>query len=187
VEFDLYGGAAWIEKSDLGVRGQDNNAASVNLTNFDVDTNTGFTVGTRASYWLNPLPFLGFDLDPFYMQIPVPAQTTTATGSFSGEFLGKPISARASGGLRPERDASCLPRVRAGDPAPVAAAGRRRVPQGPSAAVLHGRARLGVQLKKEHIVVEFGSGRTLRAPRAAEPEASSPEDARRLGGRKHRG
>src|SRR5262245_58299160 len=40
--FDLYGGAVWIQNSDLGVRGQDNNGASVNLTIFDLDTSTGF-------------------------------------------------------------------------------------------------------------------------------------------------
>src|SRR5580765_4636421 len=95
--FDLYGGAAWLQSSDLTVRGHDDTGASINATVFDLDTNTGFTVGSRASYWLNPLPFLGFDLDVFYMQLPVPAQTTTATGGFTGEFLNKPISVSASG------------------------------------------------------------------------------------------
>ena len=87
---DLYGGAAWIPNSDLTVRGQDNTGASINATIFDLDTNPGFTVGTRVSYWLNPLPFLGFDLDVFYMQLPVPAQTTTATGGFTASFSASP-------------------------------------------------------------------------------------------------
>jgi opacity protein-like surface antigen len=76
---DLYGGAAWIESSNLGVRGQDSRGESINLTIFDLNTNTGFTVGFRGGYWLDPLPFLGFDLDVFYLQTPVPAQTTTGT------------------------------------------------------------------------------------------------------------
>src|SRR5262245_61579736 len=87
--FDLYGGAAWVQSSDLGVRGQDSRGNSVDLTIFNVDTNTGFTVGFRGGYWIDPLPFLGFDLDVFYLQVPVPAQTTTGTGTLSGRFLDK--------------------------------------------------------------------------------------------------
>src|SRR5262245_25037352 len=94
---DLYGGAAWLQNSDLGVRGQDDRRASVNLTIVNLDTNPGFTVGVRGGYWLEPLPFLGFDLDVFYLQTPVPAQTTTGTAAFSGHFLDKPISVDASG------------------------------------------------------------------------------------------
>ena len=154
--FDLYGGAAWIEKSDLGVRGQDNNAASVNLTIFDLDTNTGFTVGTRASYWLDPLPFLGFDLDVFYMQIPVPAQTTTATGSFSGEFLGKPISVNASGVASiPSATLPIFgfaPEIRLRWPLLVDAA----FPKGRLQPYFTGGPAWAFSLKNEHIVVEFG-------------------------------
>jgi hypothetical protein len=40
---------------------------------------------------------LGFDLDVFYLQAPVPAQTTIGTGTLTGEFLGEPISVNASG------------------------------------------------------------------------------------------
>lgn len=58
---DLYGGAAWIQSSDLKVRGEDDTHA-VNLTIFDINTDAGFTVGTRFGYWLEPVPFLGFDL-----------------------------------------------------------------------------------------------------------------------------
>ena len=36
--FDLYGGAAWIQNADLDVRGQDSRGESVNLTIFDLDT-----------------------------------------------------------------------------------------------------------------------------------------------------
>jgi hypothetical protein len=95
--FDLYGGAAWLQNTDLGVRGQDDNGQSVNLTLFDLNTNPGFTVGARGGYRLDSFPFLGFDLDVFYLQIPVPAQTTTGTAAFSGHFLDKPISVDASG------------------------------------------------------------------------------------------
>jgi opacity protein-like surface antigen len=95
--FDLYGGAAWIQSSDLGVRGQDSTGASVNLTIFDIDTDTGFTIGTRGGYWLDSLSFLGVGLDVFYLQIPLPSQTTTGTASLTGEFLDRPISVSASG------------------------------------------------------------------------------------------
>jgi len=94
---DLYGGAAWVESSNLGARGQDSNGASVNLTIFDLDTTTGFTVGLRTGYWLESLPFLGFDLDVFYLQVPIPAQTTTGTATLNAQFLNRPITVNASG------------------------------------------------------------------------------------------
>src|SRR5262245_38040559 len=80
---DLYGGVAWIQSADLGVRGVGSDGTAANLTIFDVDTNTGFTFGLRGGYWIDPLPFLGFDLDVFYLQTPVPAQTTTGTGTLT--------------------------------------------------------------------------------------------------------
>src|SRR5262245_24350586 len=43
------------------VRGEDDTHA-VNLTIFDITTDAGFTVGPRFGYWLEPVPFLGFDL-----------------------------------------------------------------------------------------------------------------------------
>lgn len=94
---DLYGGAAWIQSSDFKVRGQGTNGAEANLTIFGLDTDPGFTVGLRNTFWLDSLPFLGFDFDLFYLQTPVPVQTRQATGALTGEFLGRPISVSASG------------------------------------------------------------------------------------------
>jgi hypothetical protein len=95
--WDLYGGAAWLESADVNVSGRGTNGAPANLTIFDVDTETGFTVGTRFGYWFGFAQFLGLDLDVFYMQVPVPSQTRTATAALTGEFLGQPISVSASG------------------------------------------------------------------------------------------
>jgi opacity protein-like surface antigen len=153
---DLYGGAAWIPNSDLTVRGQDNNGASINATIFDLDTDPGFTVGTRVSYWLNPLPFLGFDLDVFYMQLPVPHQTTTATGGFTGEFLGKPISVSASG-VAPIPSATLpifgfAPELRLRWPLLVDAA----FPFGRLQPYFTGGPAWAFSLKNEQVAVEFG-------------------------------
>jgi opacity protein-like surface antigen len=95
--WELYGGAAWIQSADLKVRGEGTDGASANLTIFDIDIDTGFTVGTGAGYWFESAPFLGLGLDVFYLQAPVPAQTRTGTGALTGEFLGKPISVSVSG------------------------------------------------------------------------------------------
>ena len=154
--FDLYGGAAWVQNSDLGVRGQDNSGASVNLTLFDIDTNPGFTVGARGSYWLNPLPFLGFDLDVFYLQVPVPAQTTTGTAAFSGQFLDKPISVDATG--RASIPSATLPlfgfapEIRLRWPLMVDAT----YPHGRLQPYFSGGPAWAFSLKNEHIAVEFG-------------------------------
>ena len=94
---DLYGGAAWVESADLKVTGTGTNGAAANLTIFDLDSNTGFTFGLRTGYWFDSLPFLGLDLDVFYMQVPVPAQTTTGTGALTGHILGKPITVGING------------------------------------------------------------------------------------------
>lgn len=95
---DLYGGAAWIQSSDLKVRGRDDTHA-VNLTIFDISTHAGFTAGARFGYWLESVPFVGFgfDLDVFYMQIPVPSQTRGGTATLTGEFLDRPISVSVDG------------------------------------------------------------------------------------------
>ena len=154
--FDLYGGAAWVQNSDLKVRGQDNAGASINATIFDLDTNTGFTVGTRVGYWLNPLPFLGFDLDVFYMQLPVPSQTTTATAGFTGEFLNRPISVSASGEARiPSATLPIFgfaPEVRLRWPLLVDAA----FPYGRLQPYFTGGPAWAFSLKDDHVVVEFG-------------------------------
>lgn len=94
---DVYGGASWTETTDLHVRGNDDTGASVNATVFDIGTDTGFTVGIRVGYWLESLPVLGLGFDIFYFSMEVPAQTTTASASFSGEFADRPISVGASG------------------------------------------------------------------------------------------
>ena len=153
---DLYGGAAWIQSSNLGVRGQDNNGTSVNLTIFDLDTNTGFTVGVRGGYWLDPLPFLGFDLDVFYLQTPVPAQTTTGTATLTGEFLNKPISVDPSGVA--SIPSATLPLFG------FAPELRLRWPLMVDATFPHGRLQPYISagpawafsLKNEHLAVEFG-------------------------------
>jgi opacity protein-like surface antigen len=154
--FDLYGGAAWIESSDLGVRGQDSRGASVNLTIFDLDTDTGFTVGARGGYWLDPLPFLGFDLDVFYLQTPVPAQTTTGTGTLTGQFLGKPISVDASGVASiPSATLPMFgfaPEIRLRWPLMVDAT----FPHGRLQPYFTGGPAWAFSLKNEHLAVEFG-------------------------------
>jgi len=153
---DLYGGAAWIQNSDLGVRGQDDRGASVNLTLSDLDTNLGFTVGVRGAYWLEPLPFPGFDLDAFYMQIPVPAQTTTGTAAFSGHFLGKPISVDASGVAHIPSATLPLfgfaPELRLRWPLMVDAT----FPNGRLQPYFTGGPAWAFSLKNEHIAVELG-------------------------------
>jgi opacity protein-like surface antigen len=154
--FDLYGGAAWLQNSDLTVHGRDNTGASVNATIFDLDTNTGFTVGTRVGYWLNPLPFLGFDLDMFYMQIPVPGQTNAATGAFTGEFLNKPISVSASGEARIPSATLPLfgfaPEIRLRWPLLVDAA----FPYGRLQPYFTGGPAWAFSLKNDNVAVEFG-------------------------------
>ncbi|MGH7390892.1 MAG: outer membrane protein [Candidatus Rokuibacteriota bacterium] len=98
--FDLYGGASRTRPADLRVTGTDDTGASVDGSLSDVEPDTGFTAGLRGGYWLESLPFLGFGLDLFYFEAPVPAQTTTATAAFSGELLGKPIAVSAAGDVR---------------------------------------------------------------------------------------
>jgi opacity protein-like surface antigen len=93
---DLYGGATWLQSSDLRVRTQDN-TGNTSLTIFDLDADTGFTFGLRSGYWFDSAPFLGLDLDIFYVQMQVPAQQRTGTAAFSGDFLGKTITVSASG------------------------------------------------------------------------------------------
>lgn len=94
---DLYGGAAWLQTTDLDVSGRDNTGASVRATLFDIHTDTALTVGARVGYWLESVPFLGFDLDLFYMHVPIPKQTRTGTASLTGEFLDRPISVSING------------------------------------------------------------------------------------------
>jgi opacity protein-like surface antigen len=95
--WDLYGGVAWLQSADLKVSGRGTDGASANATIFDLEADTGFTVGTRVGYWFGFAPFLGLGLDAFYMQFEVPAQSRTGTGTFTGEFLDRPISLSASG------------------------------------------------------------------------------------------
>src|SRR5262245_44631176 len=95
--WDLYGGVAWLQSADLKVSGCGTDGASANATIFDLDTDTGFTFGTRLRYWIGFAPFLGLDLDVFDMQFEVPAQTRAGTGPFTGEFLDRPISVSGSG------------------------------------------------------------------------------------------
>src|SRR5262245_60971453 len=98
--FDLYGGAAKLNLSDFGVRGSDDRGASVNIPGLHVDTDWGWTVGVRGGYWLDPLPFLGFDLDVFYVQAPVPSQITKAAATTAGpvgEVLGQRITVNPGG------------------------------------------------------------------------------------------
>lgn len=97
LSWDLYGGASWLQSADVDASGRGTNGATANLTIFDISAETGFTLGTRVGYWFGFAPFLGLDLDVFYMQFPVPSQRRTATGALTGEFLGKPISVSASG------------------------------------------------------------------------------------------
>jgi opacity protein-like surface antigen len=155
-DLDLYGGAAWIQNSDLRVRGLDDAGVSVDATIFDLDTKTGFIVGARTGYWLEPLPFLGFGLDVFYMHIPVPAQTTTATGALSGEFLGKPISVSGSGVASiPEATLPLFgfaPEIRLRWPLMVDAA----FPRGRLQPFFAGGPAWAFSLKNEDISVEFG-------------------------------
>jgi opacity protein-like surface antigen len=94
---DLYGGVAWIQSSDVQVHPDTNSGFDSHLTIFDLDTDPGFTVGLRNGYWFDSLPFVGVDFDVFYMQTPVPAQVRSGTGSFTGRFLGKPITVSDSG------------------------------------------------------------------------------------------
>lgn len=93
---DLYGGASWTPSTDVHATGFDNTGAPVRASIFDIGTDTGFTVGVRGGYWFESLPSLGVGLDLFAFSIPVPTQTATATGTFTGKFLGKPISVRAT-------------------------------------------------------------------------------------------
>ncbi len=154
--FDLYGGVAWIQNSDLDVRGHDSRGESVDLTIFDLDTNTGFTVGIRGGYWLESLPFLGFDLDVFYLQTPVPAQTTTGTGTLAGEFLGEPIAVDASGVASiPSATLPLLgfaPEIRLRWPLMVDAT----FPHGRLQPYFTGGPAWAFSLKNEHLAVEFG-------------------------------
>jgi opacity protein-like surface antigen len=94
---DLYGGAAWLPPADLDVSGSDNTRASVQGSLFDIHTDTALTVGTRFGYWLESVPFLGFDLDLFYMHVPIPKQTRSGTARLTGEFLDRPISVSING------------------------------------------------------------------------------------------
>ncbi len=94
---DLYGGAAWTDSTNLDVSGRDDTGASIQSTIFDIKTDTGYTVGARVGYWFESLPVLGLSLDTFYFSIPLPAQTLSATATFSGEFLGRPITFTATG------------------------------------------------------------------------------------------
>jgi len=97
---DLYGGAAWLDRADLRVKGTDSTGAAVDATIADVKTDTGFTAGIRGGYWFEGFPYLGVGLDAFYLSVEVPGQTTTATGSFTGKFGGEPISVGAGGVVR---------------------------------------------------------------------------------------
>jgi opacity protein-like surface antigen len=97
---DLYGGGSWTQSADLRVSGRDDSGNSVDATIFDIATDTGLTVGLRTGYWLESLPFLGFGLDVFYFSMPIPGQTTPATGALNGEILGKPITIDATGQAR---------------------------------------------------------------------------------------
>ena len=156
MERRLYGGAAWIESSNLGVRGQDSRGESINLTIFDLNTNTGFTVGFRGGYWLDPLPFLGFDLDVFYLQTPVPAQTTTGTATLTGQFLNKPISVDASGVASIPNATLPLfgfaPEIRLRWPLMVDAT----FPHGRLQPYINAGPAWAFSLNNEHLAVEFG-------------------------------
>jgi opacity protein-like surface antigen len=94
---DFYGGVSWIQSADIRVGGRDANGNSIDATIFSLKADTGFSLGVRPGYWFDSLPFLGLDLDIFYMHVPISAQTRAATGTFTGKFLGEPISVSASG------------------------------------------------------------------------------------------
>ena len=94
---DLFGGASWTKSADMDVSGHDSSGLSVRSTLSDVELDTGFTVGGRVGYWFEFAPFLGLGLDAFYFSLPIPAQTVSASDTFSGSFLGKPITFTSSG------------------------------------------------------------------------------------------
>jgi len=93
---DLYGGAAWVDLSNIDVHAHAGGVAS-HLTISDLNVDTGFIVGLRNGYWFDSFPYLGVDLDLFYLQAHVPSQTQKGSAEFSGKFLGKPIAVDASG------------------------------------------------------------------------------------------
>jgi len=94
---DLFGGASWTKSADMDVSGHDSAGLSVRTTLSDVKLDTGFTVGARVGYWFEFAPFVGLGLDAFYFSLPIPAQTVASSSTFSGSFLGKPITFTPSG------------------------------------------------------------------------------------------
>jgi opacity protein-like surface antigen len=94
---DLFGGVSWTKSADVDVSGRDNIGVSTDATFSDVEIDRGFTAGARIGYWLESLPFLGFGVDAFFFSLPVPAQTVSASSTFSGSLLGKPITFNAAG------------------------------------------------------------------------------------------
>ena len=156
LNIDLYGGAAWLPPVDAKVRGQGTNGADANLTILDVHTDTGFTVGGRLGYWLDPLPFLGLDLDVFYIQMPVPAQTRTGTGALTGELLGRPISVTGSGVASSPSVTLPLfgfaPEIRLRLPLVTDAA----FPAGRLQPYIFGGPSWAFSLKDDHIAMQFG-------------------------------
>ena len=94
---DLFGGASWTKSTDMDVSGRDSSGLSVRSTFSDLELHTGFTVGARVGYWFEFAPYLGLGLDAFYFSLPIPAQTVASSSTFSGSFLGKPITFTSSG------------------------------------------------------------------------------------------
>ena len=153
---DVYGGAAWIQSTDLHVQAQSEGGAQTHLTIFDLDTDTGFTVGLRNGYWFESLPSLGLGLDVFYTQATVPDQITTGTGTFTGKFLGKPIMVSDSGAASISSAALPLfgfaPELRGRWPLAVDA----DFPRGRWQPYLEAGPSWAFSLKDSHPVVEFG-------------------------------
>ena len=75
---DLYGGSAYSQHSDftLVIRPS---GPEADHTFQDVKWDTSTTVGARAGYWLESVPWYGFGLDLFRFDANVPDQTVNAT------------------------------------------------------------------------------------------------------------
>jgi opacity protein-like surface antigen len=98
--FDIFGGVSWTKSTDVAVDGIDNTNVNVKGVFSNVELDPGWTAGLRLGYWLESAPFLGFGIDGFYFQLPVPAQTVASTVNVSGKIFDKPISTTSSGLVR---------------------------------------------------------------------------------------
>jgi hypothetical protein len=92
---DFYGGPSWTESADLRATGRDDTGFSIDATIFDIKTNTGVTFGFRPGYWFEFARFLGLGMDLFFFAVPIPSQTTTATGTLDSELFDEDITVTA--------------------------------------------------------------------------------------------